>query len=161
MRCPKCANIDDKVIDSRLSRDGSSIRRRRECLSCQMRFTSYEELERMVMHVIKRDGRREPFDRHKLIASLTKACEKRPVSIEAIERASDDIIAELEKRDEREISSRVVGRRTMESLRSLDEIAYIRYASVYRQFEEVGDFLQEIEKMEKHTPLSPNQRELF
>jgi len=161
MRCPKCANIDDKVIDSRHSRDGSSIRRRRECLSCQTRFTSYEELERLAMHVIKRDGRREPFDRHKLIASLTKACEKRPVGIEAIERASDDIIAELEKRDEREISTRVVGRRTMESLRLLDEIAYIRYASVYRQFEEIGDFLQEIEKMEKTTPPSPNQRELF
>ncbi|MCX7868943.1 MAG: transcriptional regulator NrdR [Terrimicrobiaceae bacterium] len=161
MRCPKCGSLDDKVIDSRLSREGTSIRRRRECLACSSRFTTYEEIERVELRVVKRDGRHEPFDRQKLFLSLSKACEKRPVSLEAIEKAVEEIIQNLESTEEREVSSRLIGAMAMERLHSLDAIAYVRYASVYREFQEVGDFIEEIQLLKRRSGRSAAQPELF
>lgn len=161
MRCPKCGTIDDKVIDSRLSKDGVSIRRRRECLGCEARFTTYEVLEHNEMRVVKRDGRREPLDRQKLLASIAKACEKRPISMEQMERTVEDILQELESPQDHEIGSKKLGAHVMSRLHALDPVAYVRYASVYREFQEVGDFIEEIESLEKRIARTPNQRELF
>ncbi len=161
MRCPKCGTLDDKVIDSRLSKEGTSIRRRRECLSCETRFTTYEVLERNEIRVIKRDGRREPLERQKLLGSIAKACEKRPIALSQMERVVEEILQELETLQEREIGSKQLGARVMNRLHTLDPVAYVRYASVYREFQEVGDFLEEIESLEKRVALSPDQTELF
>lgn len=161
MRCPKCGSLDDKVIDSRLSKDGGSIRRRRECLACEARFTTYEEIERIELRAIKRDGRHEPFDRHKLLNSISKACEKRPIGIEAMEKAVADIVAELEATQRREIPTRAIGAKVMERLHALDPVAYVRYASVYRQFQEIGDFIDEIQSFERRGVRTPAQPELF
>ncbi len=162
MRCPKCGSLQDKVIDSRLSRDGDSIRRRRECLACETRYTTYEEIERVELRAIKRDGRHEPFDRHKLLTSLVKACEKRPIGMEQIERAVEELLHELESQQKREIPTRVVGAMVMEKLHAIDPIAYVRYASVYRQFQEIGDFIEEIQTyQEKRSSRSSAQPELF
>lgn len=161
MRCPKCGTLDDKVIDSRLSKDGVSIRRRRECLDCETRFTTYEVLERADLRVVKRDASREAFDRSKLLNSIAKACEKRPVPIDDIERATEDILQELESLPDREITSRHIGALAMNRLHALDHVAYVRYASVYRQFQEVGDFIEEIQSLERRPPPSPDQTELF
>jgi len=162
MRCPKCGSLQDKVIDSRLSRDGDSIRRRRECLACETRYTTYEEIERVELRAIKRDGRHEPFDRHKLLTSLVKACEKRPIGMEQIERAVEELMHELESQQKREIPTRVVGAMVMEKLHAIDPIAYVRYASVYRQFQEIGDFIEEIQTyQEKRSSRSSAQPELF
>lgn len=161
MRCPKCGSLEDKVIDSRVSKDGGSIRRRRECLECETRFTTYEELERLELRVIKRDGRHEPLDRQKLLGSIAKACEKRPIGIEEMEEAVKDIIQELEVSQEREVPARVIGARVMEKLHFLDPVAYVRYASVYRQFQEIGDFIEEIQSFEKRGGKTPAQPELF
>jgi transcriptional repressor NrdR len=161
MRCPKCDSLEDKVVDSRLSRDGSSIRRRRECLSCDARYTTYEEIERMQLRVTKRDGRHEPFDRQKVMSSFLKACEKRPISIEQIDEAVQLMITDFEAASEREVTTRLVGQRVMESLRSIDAIAYVRFASVYREFQEIGDFLEEIESFERRAQPGPAQAELF
>ncbi|MEI6491904.1 MAG: transcriptional regulator NrdR [Verrucomicrobiota bacterium] len=161
MRCPKCGSLEDKVIDSRVSKDGGSIRRRRECLECETRFTTYEELERLELRVIKRDGRHEPLDRQKLLGSLAKACEKRPIGLEEMEDAVKDIIQELEASQEREVPARMIGARVMEKLHTLDPVAYVRYASVYRQFQEIGDFIEEIQSFEKRGGKTPAQPELF
>ena len=161
MRCPKCGTLEDKVIDSRLAKDGSSIRRRRECLNCEVRFTTYEELERLEMRAIKRDGRHEPFDRQKLLGSFVKACEKRPIGLEEMEEAVADIIHELESVQEREVPTRMIGARVMEKLHGLDPVAYVRYASVYRQFQEIGDFIEEIQSFEKRAGRTPAQPEFF
>ena len=161
MRCPKCGTLDDKVIDSRLSKEGTSIRRRRECLSCETRFTTYEVLERNEIRVIKRDGRREPLERQKLLGSIAKACEKRPIALSQMEHVVEEILQELETLQEREIGSKQLGARVMTRLHTLDPVAYVRYASVYREFQEVGDFLEEIESLEKRVALSPDQTELF
>jgi transcriptional repressor NrdR len=162
MRCPKCGSLQDKVIDSRLSRDGDSIRRRRECLACETRYTTYEEIERVELRAIKRDGRHEPFDRHKLLTSLVKACEKRPIGMEQIERAVEELLHELESQQKREIPTRVIGAMVMEKLHAIDPIAYVRYASVYRQFQEIGDFIEEIQTyQEKQSSRSSAQPELF
>ncbi len=161
MRCPKCGSLEDKVIDSRLSKDGGSIRRRRECLSCETRYTTYEEIERVELRAIKRDGRHEPFDRHKLQTSIVKACEKRPVAMEQIERLVEDVLLEFETEQKREIPTRAIGAKVMERLHPLDPIAYVRYASVYRQFQEVGDFIEEIQSLERRTGRAPGQQELF
>jgi len=161
MRCPKCASLEDKVIDSRLSKDGASIRRRRECLECETRYTTYEEIERIELRAIKRDGRHEAFERSKLLTSLVKACEKRPISIEVLERAAAEIMQELEAEQTREISTKLVGAKVMERLHVLDPIAYVRYASVYRQFQEIGDFIEEIQSYEKRTLRTGDQQELF
>ncbi len=161
MRCPKCASLEDKVIDSRLSKDGASIRRRRECLECETRYTTYEEIERIELRAIKRDGRHEAFERGKLLTSLVKACEKRPISIELLERAAEEIMQELEAEQTREISTKLIGAKVMERLHVLDPIAYVRYASVYRQFQEIGDFIEEIQSYEKRTLRTGDQQELF
>lgn len=147
MRCPKCGHADDKVIDSRASRDARTIRRRRECLGCHHRFTTYEQVERETLRVIKRDGRYEAFDRHKLLAGIQKACEKRPISSEQIEQVADEILAELEDKYDREIPSTALGERVMARLRKLDEVAYVRFASVYRQFRDLNEFVSEIQRL--------------
>src|ERR1700733_1515847 len=161
MRCPKCGNLEDKVIDSRSAKAGAAIRRRRECLACQHRFTTYEEIERRDLRVIKRDGRHEPFDRQKLLGGIIKACEKRPVAYDALERAAEEVIHELEQSFDHEVPSKETGARVMERLHSLGEGAYIRYASVYRQFQDIGEFINEIESLGKKSKRSTQQPELF
>src|SRR5713226_2601344 len=136
MRCPKCGCQDDKVIDSRASREGAAIRRRRECISCGHRFTTYEEVERGRLMVMKRDGRREEFSREKLMAGLQKASQKRPISQEAIESVVQEIIEDLSNNFDREVPCNAIGERVMAGLRALDPVAYVRYASVYRRFDE-------------------------
>ncbi len=161
MRCPKCASIEDKVIDSRPVNHSVGIRRRRVCLKCGFRFTTYEEIERIDTRVVKRDGRHEPFDRSKLLAGMVGACKKRPVKLEALEKAADDIIAEVEAVHDREVPSRLIGVKAMEKLHELDPVAYVRYASVYRRFEEVGEFIDEIKQLTKRPKLNMAQPELF
>lgn len=161
MRCPKCGAVEDKVIDSRLAKEGESIRRRRECLRCETRFTTYEEIERLELRVVKRDERHEPFDRNKLQNSFLKACEKRPISIEDIEHCVEEIIQELEAWQKQEISTKAIGAKVMEKLHTLDPVAYVRYASVYRQFQEIGDFIEEIQSFEKKSTKTSAQPELF
>ena len=145
MRCPKCGHLDDKVIDSRSVRNGDVIRRRRNCLKCGHRFTTYEEVVKATLRVIKRDGRHEEFDRRKLINGVTRACEKRPISTQQIEALVDSIISELESEYEREVSSTAIGKKMMDRLEKLDEVAYVRFASVYRRFRDVNQFLSEVE----------------
>ena len=150
MRCPKCECVDDKVIDSRSSRDDSAIRRRRECLKCGHRFTTYEQIERASkLMVMKRDGRTEDFSREKLLLSLQRACQKRPVTSDQLEELADKIFNDLALKHGREVSYREIGEKVMGELRGLDKVAYIRYASIYRQFEEPDEFLTEIKKLEK------------
>ncbi len=149
MRCPKCAGIDDKVVDSRSNRDGLLIRRRRECLKCGARFTTYEEIFHEKLRVKKRDGQYEEFDRRKLLAGIEKACEKRPVSTEMIELLAEQVVAELENEFGREVPSMKIGERVMEHLRKLDEVAYVRFASVYRQFRDAEQFIDEIKQMSR------------
>jgi transcriptional repressor NrdR len=149
MRCPKCTGVDDKVIDSRSSRDGLLIRRRRECLKCGARFTTYEEIFREKLRVKKRDGQYEEFDRRKLLAGMEKACEKRPVSTEEIESLAERVITELENEFGREVPSKQIGERIMQHLRKLDEVAYVRFASVYRQFRDAEQFIDEIKQLGK------------
>jgi transcriptional repressor NrdR len=161
MYCSKCGGIDDKVIDSRLSKDGKAIRRRRECITCNHRFTTYEEIERNDLRVAKRDGRSEPLSKQKLLAGMIKACEKRPVSLETLEKASDEIILEIENEFHREIPSHVIGAKVMQRLHQLDEVAYVRYASVYRSFQDIGEFIQEIQELGRRTKPSKLQPELF
>jgi len=144
MRCPFCDHIEDKVIDSRQSKDGDVIRRRRECLKCEGRFTSYERIEDVLPHVIKKDNRREPFDRHKILQGLEKACEKRPISVEKREELVKKIEKTLQSINEKEIPSSFIGEQIMIGLREMDEIAYVRFASVYRQFKDINEFIQEI-----------------
>ena len=160
MRCPKCGFRDDKVIDSRQSRDSSSIRRRRVCLQCSYRFTTYEEIERSELRVIKRDRRHEPFDRRKLVASLAKACEKRPISLVTLEGAVDDIVQEVETGG-REVTSAVIGGKVLEKLRSIDEVAYLRYESIHHRFEAVDEFVDAIQALGRRIKPNPSQRELF
>jgi len=149
------------VIDSRLSKDGRAIRRRRECVDCHHRFTTYEEIERADLRVAKRDGRSEPLSRQKLLGGMIKACEKRPVSIEILEKAADEIIMELEAEFRREIPSNVIGAKVMDKLHQLDKVAYVRYASVYRHFQDIGEFLEEIQSLERRQKRSVLQPELF
>jgi len=147
MRCPKCQARDDKVIDSRAIKDETVIRRRRECLACENRFTTYEEIERDDLRVLKRDGRYEAFDRKKLIAGIDKACQKRPVSREAIERAANEMIEELTKKHGDEIPTTAIGEKIMHHLRRLDEVAYVRFASVYRKFRDIKEFVSEVQNL--------------
>src|SRR5438552_14445381 len=149
MRCPKCGGQDDKVIDSRASREGATIRRRRECLKCGHRFTTYEEIERGGLVVVKRDGRREEFSKEKLISGIKKACQKRPVSPKVIEDLVEGIVNEVTDKYEREVPGEVIGKLVMEGLRQIDEVAYVRFASVYRRFQEATDFVQEVKKLEE------------
>ena len=150
MKCPFCGNIEDKVIDSRTSKEGEAIRRRRECLKCGKRFTSYERVEDLVPMVVKKDGRREPFDRPKVLKGLEKACEKRPVSVEALEGIVDTIEKKLINLGVKEIPSTWVGEEVMSSLRDLDKVAYVRFASVYRQFKDINELMNEVKTLFEH-----------
>lgn len=147
MRCPFCRNMDDRVIDSRLSKDGDLIRRRRECAHCQRRFTTYERVEETLPLVIKKDGRRELFDRGKILTGLQKACEKRPISVTILEKLIERIEQRLQESGEREILSREIGEQIMLELQNLDEIAYVRFASVYRSFKDVNEFMNEVKEL--------------
>ena len=145
MRCPKCSHTDDKVIDSRTVRNGDVIRRRRVCLECGHRFTTYEEVIKSALRVIKRDGRHEDLDRNKMLAGVTLACEKRPISSIQIETLIDTVLNEIDTEFEREVPTTVIGKKVMDKLESLDEVAYVRFASVYRRFKDVNQFLSEVE----------------
>jgi transcriptional repressor NrdR len=148
MRCPNCGGQEDKVVDSRASREGATIRRRRECIACQHRFTTYEEIERDGLLVLKRDGRHEEFSRDKLLSGIRKACQKRPVSPKAMEDLVDHIVAEVSGKFENEVPGDVIGTLVMDGLRGIDDVAYVRFASVYRRFQEATDFVHEVKKLE-------------
>ncbi|MEI8138874.1 MAG: transcriptional regulator NrdR [bacterium] len=147
MRCPRCGHSEDKVIDSRASRNGDVIRRRRVCVSCAHRFTTREEVVKVALHIIKRDGRHEELSREKLINGIARACEKRPVSMADIETIVDNIITELGNDFEREVTSDIIGEKVMERLEKIDEVAYVRFASVYRRFKDVNQFINAIQGM--------------
>lgn len=149
MKCPICKTPDSKVIDSRAASDGFVIRRRRECDNCHTRFTTYEHVERVPWKVIKKDGRREDYDREKLLKGIITACEKRPISMSRIEELVDSIESQLEETYKQEISSREIGELVMEKLQGLDEVAFVRFASVYRQFKDVNQFLNEVNRITK------------
>ena len=145
MKCPYCAKIDNKVIDSRLSKDSRTIRRRRECIACGRRFTTYEKLEEVLPMVVKKDGRREPFSREKIISGIKKACQKRPVSITKIEEFVDSLELYFQELGKKEIESSDVGESVINNLKEWDEVAYVRFASVYRQFRDINEFMMELE----------------
>ena len=147
MKCPFCAHIEDKVVDSREGKEGLVIRRRRECLSCGRRFTSYERIDEIPFMVVKKDGTREPFDRNKVLGGLRKACEKRPVSPASLEQVADEIEQMLQETPEREIPTAKIGEKVTGRLRELDKVAYVRFASVYRQFEDVDRFMKELKDL--------------
>lgn len=149
MKCPYCAKIDNKVIDSRLSKDGRTIRRRRECLDCSRRFTTYERLEEILPMVVKKDGRREAFDREKIIRGIKKSCQKRPVSVTKIEEFVDSLEVYFQELGKKEIDSKEVGEKVISSLKEWDEVAYVRFASVYRQFKDINEFMTELEDILK------------
>jgi transcriptional repressor NrdR len=148
MRCPKCGCQDDKVIDSRASREGATIRRRRECIGCGYRFTTYEEVERTGLLVLKRDDRREEFSKEKLLSGLQKACQKRPIGPKVLEDLVERIVNEVTDKYEREVPAEAIGKLVMEGLREIDDVAYVRFASVYRRFQEATDFVHEVKKLE-------------
>jgi transcriptional repressor NrdR len=148
MRCTKCGCQEDKVIDSRTSREGATIRRRRECLSCSHRFTTYETIEQEALTVVKRDDRREPFSKEKLLQSVRVACQKRPVSQTQVESLVEGILEDVSNKFDQEVPSMALGERVMAALRTLDDVAFVRYASVYRRFEEADDFVAEVKKLE-------------
>ncbi|MDD5154920.1 MAG: transcriptional regulator NrdR [Candidatus Omnitrophica bacterium] len=144
MKCPYCGYKEDKVVDSRATQEEAAVRRRRECLKCGKRFTTYEYVEEVSLMVIKKDGRREPFDRKKVLSGIIKACEKRPVSIEKMEEIVISLERAIQKKSDREVSSSRIGELVMEKLKALDDVAYVRFASVYRQFKDVGQFMVEL-----------------
>ena len=152
MTCPFCGFSEHKVVDSRTSSDGQAIRRRRECLSCGKRFTTYEHVEEQRLMVIKKDGRREPFDRNKLLAGLVKACEKRPIGMDQLEAVADEIERDLSRSFEHEVSSGQIGERMMQRLRDLDPVAYVRFASVYREFKDAEQFMRELNQLLTQKP---------
>ena len=147
MKCPYCGFSESKVIDSRPADEGSSIRRRRECLSCSKRFTTYETVESLPMVVVKKDGSRQSFDRRKVLGGMIRACEKRPVPLAELEQIAADIEQDLQNSMEREIRTEVVGEKVMERLKKVDQVAYVRFASVYRQFKDIDTFMQELNKL--------------
>lgn len=150
MKCPLCGNLEDKVIDSRTTKDGDAIRRRRECLQCGKRFTSYEHVEEIIPMIIKKDGRRETFDRVKILAGLRKACEKRPISMDALEGVADSIEKKLAGMGVKEIQSAQIGEDIMSCLKDMDKVAYVRFASVYRQFKDINELLEEVKNLFEH-----------
>ncbi len=149
MKCPFCSFSDSKVVDSRASKDGRAIRRRRECLSCQERFTTYERIEEFQPMVVKKDGRREPFSRKKVIDGILKACEKRPISADEVEEFVSSLEKEIQDRGEREVPSQFIGERVMAKLRQWDDVAYVRFASVYKQFKDLNEFKKQLEELIK------------
>ena len=147
MKCPYCGETDNKVIDSRLSKDGNVIRRRRECLLCERRFTTYEQIEEVPVMIVKKDGRREVFNREKVSSGLMRACEKRNISVNVIQEFLDDLERDLKETGEKEIPSSVIGEKVMRKLHKLDKVAYVRFASVYREFKDVNDFFSELKSL--------------
>ncbi|HEX9873366.1 MAG TPA: transcriptional regulator NrdR [Deferrimonas sp.] len=147
MKCPFCGFVDTKVIDSRLGKEGNNIRRRRECVDCERRFTTYERVEDTLPLVVKKDGRRESFDRMKIIGGMQRACEKRPVSISTIEKVVDRLELTLQESGEKEMESSRIGQAVMEALKNIDEVAYVRFASVYRQFKDINEFMAELKEI--------------
>jgi transcriptional repressor NrdR len=147
VKCPFCDDLEDKVVDSRMAKEGEMIRRRRECLSCKRRYTSYERIEESLPMVVKKDGRREPFDRAKIHSGLKKACEKRPISVATIEAVTDRIEKRIQELGETEIPSREVGEQIMKELHNLDQVAYVRFASVYREFKDIDQFMDELKTL--------------
>ena len=147
MRCPYCGQSESKVIDSRPADEGNSIRRRRECLSCQKRFTTYETVESLPIIVVKKDGSRESFDRQKVLGGMIRACEKRPVPLAELEKIAEEIEQDLQNSMEREISTEDIGEKVMDRLRTVDQVAYVRFASVYRQFKDIDTFMTELNKL--------------
>ncbi|MCI7699037.1 MAG: transcriptional regulator NrdR [Akkermansia sp.] len=162
MRCVQCGYLEDKVIDTRMSKEGNCIRRRRECLRCGYRYTTYEQIERTELRVVKRDNLHEALNREKILRGMVKACEKRPVSMEQLDTAADDIIAELHRDHQREVPSSIIGMKVIEKLQTIDPVAYIRYVSVYRQFQNVDEFIDLIRRMERTSRIfnDPLQRTL-
>ena len=156
MKCPFCGFADTKVIDSRLGKEGNNIRRRRECFDCERRFTTYERIEETLPLVIKKDGRREPYDRGKLLAGLHKACEKRPVATDTIESLADYVERKVEEAETREVSSSVIGEAVMSRLKDLDDVAYVRFASVYKSFRDIDEFMAALESLVKERGHSGN-----
>ena len=161
MRCVQCGFLKDKVLDSRASKDGTTIRRRRECLRCSYRYTTYEQIERTELRVVKRDGTREALNREKLMSGLIKACEKRPVSMARLDRAVEEILTSLHRDHVSEVPSSMIGVKVMDQLHDIDPVAYVRYVSVYRQFENVNEFIAEIQQLAKRARRDPMQRKLF
>ena len=147
MKCPFCGYSESKVIDSRPADEGASIRRRRECLSCSKRFTTYETVESLPMVVVKKDGSRQSFDRRKVLGGMIRACEKRPVPLAELEKISEEIEQDLQNSREREVSTEIIGEKVMDRLRSVDQVAYVRFASVYRQFKDIDTFMAELNKL--------------
>lgn len=158
MRCPACGHLEDRVIDSRAAKEGSAVRRRRECLQCGQRFTTYEEIELGLLYVIKRDGRREPFDRSKLWGGLRRAAEKRPIPAALLESVVDRIESRLRGLGTNEVTSSAIGEEVMAELREIDEVAYVRFASVYRHFKDASQFMDEVQSLRGGNPL-PGERE--
>lgn len=149
MKCPFCDDLEDKVVDSRMAKEGQVIRRRRECLACKRRYTTYERVEESFPIVVKKDGRREPFDRQKIVSGLKKACEKRPISVSTIEAVTDRLEKRIQEMGETELSSRTVGGEVMKELHELDQVAYVRFASVYRDFKDIDQFMDELKNLVK------------
>jgi transcriptional repressor NrdR len=147
MRCPYCGHLEDKVVDSREVREGGAIRRRRECQACSRRFTSYERVEEIPILIVKKDGRREPFDRNKLLRGMMAACQKRPVSLTRLEELAGDIHSQIAEQPDREIRSLTLGEMVMDGLKTIDSVAYVRFASVYREFKDLSDFVKSLEKL--------------
>jgi transcriptional repressor NrdR len=157
MKCPFCHDLENRVIDSRLTKDGGVIRRRRQCFHCKRRFTTYERVEEVLPLVVKKDNRREVFDRLKIVAGIKKACEKRPVSVAAIEQAADRVERFLQDRAEKEVPSSFIGEAVMRELHKLDQVAYVRFASVYRSFQDVGEFMRELQDLIKERRSRPRR----
>ncbi|MGH7839599.1 MAG: transcriptional regulator NrdR [Candidatus Binataceae bacterium] len=157
MRCPFCRHRGNRVVDSRMSGDGATIRRRRICASCERRFTTYERVEETPTMVVKKDNRREPYDRNKIVAGLTKACEKRPVSTETIAEISDRIEAAVAERGQSEVPSAFIGAAVMNELHQIDQVAYVRFASVYRSFKDIEEFMHELEDLIEHRKRDPGE----
>jgi transcriptional repressor NrdR len=158
VRCPFCHDLENRVVDSRLGKDGDAIRRRRHCEHCGRRFTTYERVEESLPMVVKKDGRREPFERAKIVNGLKRACEKRPVSVDTIETLVDGIERQLQERGDREVSSREIGETVMRELHGLDAVAYVRFASVYRSFRDVHEFMRELEDLIAERRVAPRRR---
>jgi transcriptional repressor NrdR len=157
MRCPFCRDLENRVVDSRLGKDGDAIRRRRHCEHCGRRFTTYERVEESLPMVVKKDGRREPFERGKIVSGLKRACEKRPVSVDTIEAVADKLERQLQEGGDREVTSREIGEALMRELHELDAVAYVRFASVYRSFRDVHEFMRELEELIAERRVAPRR----
>jgi transcriptional repressor NrdR len=155
MKCPYCGDVENKVIDSRMTKEGNTVRRRRECLACTRRFTTYERVEQLPLVLIKKDGRRETFDRHKVLVGMKKACQKRNISMNTLEAFVDELERELQETGEKELPSSVVGERVMTKLHELDDVSYVRFASVYREFKDINDFMSELKELFESQSKSP------